>query len=730
MKKIYLLLLLLFTFGFSFSQIDVNQLFSNHPEVIIKFQIQDRSELEYLTKIMSIDNVKGNGVIAYTVKEEFVHFLTLDIPFEIVEKSVLSPEELNMMEFEVFSKNRDWDSYPTYDTYISMMQQFENDYPDICKRVEFGTSVQNRKLLACVISKNVNIREAEPQVFWTASMHGNETCGFVLMLRYIDYLLRNYGTNEQITYLLDNLEIWINPSANPDGTYWGGNHTVSGSRRGNANNVDLNRNYKDWKFGDHPDGKAWQKETLAFMDLQNEETFVLGANIHGGEEVCNYPWDNSNAYHADNSWWYYVCREYADTVHKYNPYYMTGFNNGIVRGWDWYSISGGRQDYANYYDFNREFCLEISDTWITPAGQLTNYWNGHHRSFLNYTQQALYGIHGVVTNACSGEPVYAKISLPTDINNSFVWTDPRVGFYARPIKGGTYQVTYSADGYTSQTVSITVSDKQKVVQNIALIPVGISNLPIANFEADEIEIFQNDTVRFTDLSENATSWEWFFEEGTPQNSTEQNPTVVYENHGVFDVKLRVINADCSNEKTIEKYITVNRLPNMPFANFEADKTEIMENETVSFTNLSINAIDWEWYFEGGFPETSNEQNPTVLYTNQGNFDVKLTVSNSDGNDEMVKENYIAVKELKVDEAEEIKIRIYPNPLPPETLLTIETDLSVSKIELINLLGELVTSKKIETPPYSLSVSGIDQGLYIIRITTTNSVYSTKIQIQQ
>jgi hypothetical protein len=373
MKKLILLISALFTWMLSFSQIDVNQLFLKHPELIIKFQIQEREELETLARMVSIDKVTENEVIAYTTQEEFERFLTLNIPCEIVERPVLTDEEANMQDFEGMRNSKDWNAYPTYDAYVAMMYQFQTDYPELCRVVEFGTGAntsQNRKLLACVISKNVDVREAEPQVFWSSSMHGDETTGYVLMLRLIDSLLSSYGTSEQITNLLDNMEIWINPLANPDGTYYGGNNSVTGSRRNNYNNYDLNRNYPDWVVNNPYPGGTRQKETIQFMALQEQQSFVLGVNIHGGSEVCNYPWDNTYTWHADDAWWQLVCWDYANTVHQYSPSNYLNLYGGVVRGANWYMIDGGRQDFTNYYDYNREFCLEISNTKTLTASQL------------------------------------------------------------------------------------------------------------------------------------------------------------------------------------------------------------------------------------------------------------------------------------------------------------------------------------------------------------------------
>ena len=810
MKKIYLFVLILLTCTVSFAQVDVNR----SQERIIKFQMQDINQIEWLTLIMSIDKIQGNEVIAYTNEEEFEHFLTLNIPYEIVEKPVLTLEDLNVFDFEDFKSGRnDWNSYPNYQQYLDLMNYYATEYPDLCRKVEFGTSVQNRNLWACVLSKNVHVREAEPQVFFTSSMHGDELTGYVLTLRYMDYLLSNYGTNERVTYLLDNMEIWINPLANPDGTFYTGNGDVSGARRANANNVDLNRNYVT-------NPTARQKETQAFIALQAAETFVLSVNIHGGSEIFNYTWDKNCTLPADNLWWKMVGYEYVDTVHLYNPSYMLGDicnyctpggMSAVTHGANWYPASDTRQDYANYYDYTREFCLEISNTKTPNASSLPNYWNYNYRSFLNYTQQALYGIHGVVTDACSGEPVYAKIFVNShDMDNSFVMTDPRVGYYARMIKAGTYSVTFSADGYVSQTVSITVSDYQKTVKNIKLFPTGATNIPVADFKADVTEIlvnetvqftdlsenatswewyfeggipettneqnptvlyknpgkfdvkltasnsscshellmedyiavkhadpiadfeadttliFENDTVHFTDLSENATSWEWFFEGGTPETSNEQNPTVLYENPGSFNVRLKAINDAGSHELLKENYITVWQINVQPVAGFEADKTEIFVNEVVHFTDFSEYATDWEWYFEGGTPETTTEQNPTILYTTAGVFNVKLTASNANGSDEMLKEQYILVKELAVNEIESIHVKIYPNPVSNETTLNIDADIPIYKMELFNLLGAIVKTTYPNGAPYTLTVSDIEKGIYFLRVKTPKGSQTLKV----
>jgi len=81
--------------------------------------------------------------------------------------------------------------------------------------------------------------------------------------------------------------------------------------------------------------------------------------------------------------------------------------------------------------------------------------------------------------------------------------------------------------------------------------------PIANFTADTTIVVEGDTVHFTDLSENyPLTWEWEFEGGTPETSTEQNPAIIYNTPGNYGVTLIVSNNYGSDTLSIPDYITV------------------------------------------------------------------------------------------------------------------------------------------------------------------------------
>jgi len=455
-------------------------------EVYFSFQLNDFTQLSTLTKRISISKIDGHTVYAYANQKEFSDFSKIKIDYEVL----TAPSELYTVKMSNDLKQvLTWNYYPTYPAYEALMQQFTNDHPDICKLITIATLASGHKILALRISDNVNMEENEPEFLYSSSIHGNETSGYILMLHLADSLLSGYGTSARIKNLVNNFDIVICPLANPDGTYKGGNGTVNGATRYNANNVDLNRNYPDPDvvYGPHPDANAWQPETIAFMDFATQNTFTMGANFHGGVEVLNYPWDTWPRLSADNAWWIYTSREYADTVHLHAPVgYMNYKNNGITNGYAWYYVHGGRQDYMNYFHHCRESTIEISDEFVLPENQLIPYWNYNYRSFLNYIEQAGYGLHGLVTDSVSGEPLHAEIFISGfDKDSSNVYTDPQVGDYHRLLKGGSYTVNYSASGYISKTIAVNIADRQTTIQNVKLTK---GTLSTPDFIADQADL--------------------------------------------------------------------------------------------------------------------------------------------------------------------------------------------------------------------------------------------------
>ena len=520
-------------------------------ERYFRFTYDSQQQLEKISSVISIDQVVGESVVAWANKKGFEAFLKLGLAYEFIPLDCgFEPVMHDLSELDML---RQWNSYPTYEAYEAMMYQFQTDHASKCTVHNIKTLNSGRKLLGVQI--NVN-DEPKPQFLYSATMHGDEIAGYVLSLRLIDYLLTQYGTNPFVTRLVDSVEIWIFPNTNPDGTYFGGNHTVMNSRRGNANNIDLNRNFPDPKAGPNPDGNPWQPENIAMMELAEDNRFTMGANMHGGAEVCNYPWDTWQRLTADNSWWVLVCREYADTAQFFSPPgYMSQFNSGITNGYAWYSITGGRQDYMNFFHGCREFTLELSNVKKLPANQLDAHWEYNYRSFLNYIEQSLYGVRGIITDAATGEPVEAKVYISGhDIDSSHVYSAKLHGNYHRFLIAGNYNITFSSPCHYPVTINnVTVQNRQTTWLDVSLTPLPAQ----AIFEASQTMINPEQAVSFSDLSCGAIEeWNWSFPGAIPSFSNSKNPVVIYPVPGEFDVQLIVYDGVVSDTLYKENYITV------------------------------------------------------------------------------------------------------------------------------------------------------------------------------
>lgn len=135
-------------------------------------------------------------------------------------------------------------------------------------------------------------------------------------------------------------------------------------------------------------------------------------------------------------------------------------------------------------------------------------------------------------------------------------------------------------------------------------------------------------VQFTDLSyaeDDIISWAWDFGDGT--TSTEQNPTHIYAEDGVYDIILVVTSEACGEFETAYHICIgdgggVGGPDCQGFFFFEqADPADLL---AFQFVDLSLGAVNaWAWDFGDG--TTSTEQNPVHLYEEAGEYMVTLSI---------------------------------------------------------------------------------------------------------
>lgn len=164
----------------------------------------------------------------------------------------------------------------------------------------------------------------------------------------------------------------------------------------------------------------------------------------------------------------------------------------------------------------------------------------------------------------------------------------------------------------------------------------------ADFAASSESVRAGQNVTFSDLSTGqASSWKWTFEGAEPSTSNLSGPTVVYNEPGTYSVTLEIRNKNGSSSVTKEFTVGYNEV----VADFTVDNPIVKAGEPTVFTDKSTGGpTAWEWKFvaESGTTLTSAERNPSVTFTELGNYTVTLKVSNAEYSGEVTRQSYLTV----------------------------------------------------------------------------------------
>ncbi|XP_041097154.1 carboxypeptidase D [Polyodon spathula] len=352
------------------------------------------------------------------------------------------------------------------------LRRYSTEYPGITRLYSIGKSVEQRELYVMEITENPGTHKpGKPEFKYIGNMHGNEVVGRELLLNLIEFLCKNYGSDPEVTKLVNSTRIHIMPSMNPDGY----EQSQEGDRggtvgRNNSNSYDLNRNFPD-QYVSITDPQ--QPETIAVMNWLRTYPFVLSANLHGGSLVVNYPYDDDAeglvAYSksADDAVFKMVSLAYSKenaAMYKGHPceeiYPKEYFEEGITNGARWYNVPGGMQDW-NYLNTNCfEVTIELGCVKYPLAKDLPRYWEQNRRSLLQFIHQTHRGVKGFVVDAKDRTGIPNATIIVAEIDHPI--TTDKAGDYWRLLAPGTYRITAKAPGYVPVTVYVTVLDEEVV----------------------------------------------------------------------------------------------------------------------------------------------------------------------------------------------------------------------------------------------------------------------------
>jgi gliding motility-associated-like protein len=148
------------------------------------------------------------------------------------------------------------------------------------------------------------------------------------------------------------------------------------------------------------------------------------------------------------------------------------------------------------------------------------------------------------------------------------------------------------------------------------------------------------TASFVNTSLGGLTFDWDWGDGTP---LERNnlPTVthIYPNVGTYNVRLIARDPNTCNLIDTSDVATI-RVVNAPTAAFTWGPIPVQANSQTNFTNQSLGAIRYEWFFGDG--ETSELVNPSHQYKLTDSFNVELIAYNAEGCSAIARQTVAAI----------------------------------------------------------------------------------------
>ncbi len=365
--------------------------------------------------------------------------------------------------------------YHTYEEMLAELDSLQQVYPDITSLHQIGVSQQYRiPIWAIKISDNASIDEDEFTVLYDGVHHAREPIGLESCMVLINHLLSEYGSDPQITKIVDNIEIWIIPILNTEGyTYLVDNDLSSpwwrkNQRDNNENNqfdsdvdgVDLNRNY-DYQFtsGGSPDFSSWtyrgpypfsESEVAAKRDLALRERFLCSVTYHSYGEIIYYSRGTEGSTIPETP----LIDQFANSVASRIPklseagHYDTGGSTSSTNmSYPWMFVVAGAY----------EVLIETGTEFIPPGriGLKVAFDNLKGAMYLLEKTIAGPGIRGHVKDAVTDSPLVADVKILQYFRSGLTprKSEIKYGRFHRFASPGAYTLEASAPGYSPKTIN-------------------------------------------------------------------------------------------------------------------------------------------------------------------------------------------------------------------------------------------------------------------------------------
>ncbi|KAG7502662.1 carboxypeptidase B2 [Solea senegalensis] len=267
-----------------------------------------------------------------------------------------------------------YERYHSLEDIYYWINRTTQDNPSRVKAVLIGSSFEKRPLY--VLKLSVNTRSNKKAMWIDCGIHAREWISPAFCLWFVQNFLSFYGRNQDVTNILDNMDVYVLPVLNPDGYHftWTTNRmwrkNRSFSRSSSCVGVDLNRNFDaNWctegashnpcseiYCGAFPESEP-ETEAVANFLRSHKNSIQLYLSIHSYSQMLLFPFSCTTEQAENHDDLLEIAKEAAQKIQRhYRNHYKYGAGAKTI-----YLAPGGSDDWAYNLGIKYSFTFELQD---------------------------------------------------------------------------------------------------------------------------------------------------------------------------------------------------------------------------------------------------------------------------------------------------------------------------------------------------------------------------------
>ncbi|XP_038174829.1 carboxypeptidase A4 isoform X2 [Arvicola amphibius] len=340
---------------------------------VFRINVRNEDEIRKLTQLVNSDHFKLNVWKSPS---------TLGRPMDILVPSV------SLLPVKSFLKSQGLDYSVTIEDLqiYHEMDSIATDFPDLASRVKIGETFEKRPMY--VLKFSTGGGKKRPAIWLNAGIHSREWISQATAIWTARKIVTDYQKDPAVTSILEKVDIFVLPVANPDGYVYTQTHnrlwrkTRSRNPGSRCIGADPNRNWNasfagegashnpcsEVYHGSHPNSEVEVKSVVDF--IQKHGDFKCFIDLHSYSQLLMYPYGYTVKKAPDAEELDDVARSAAEALASHSgTKYQVGPTCTTV-----YPASGSSIDWAYDNGIKYAFTFELRDTghygFLLPASQI------------------------------------------------------------------------------------------------------------------------------------------------------------------------------------------------------------------------------------------------------------------------------------------------------------------------------------------------------------------------